>query len=135
MGNEQVDKQPADLLSSYQKYSVFEPDAEFKRHIEQFQSAVTSKYERGNRLSVSVNGATAQILTEGVEITRLDTNLLMATLNFEDVWPSFDDDIQRLYELAMPLMSPIDRPAADSWRNEEIRQFGLRKWYRSATLR
>ena len=76
-----------------------------------------------------INGADVNVPTQGVEITQLDGELLFGTVDLSTLYPQYDEDAWRLYQLAERLIPPMERSVSDLTRGNEMRQFGIRKHY------
>ena len=80
-----------------------------------------------------INGADVNVPTQGVEITQLDGELLIGTVDLSTLYPEYDKDAWRLYQLAERLIPPMERSVSDSARGNKMLQFGVRKhWFETA---
>ena len=131
--NAMIGRRAAELAQQYQKYQLFEVTDAFREEMGVFRTKVQNHFGSAGRRTLRMNGADVNVPTQGVEITQLDGDLLIGTVDLSTLYPEYDEDAWRLYQLAERLIPPMERSVSDSTRGNEMRQFGVRKhWFETA---
>jgi hypothetical protein len=114
------------LKPKWQTYELFKVDDAFRVEINSFRETLNAWLQKGYS-NVRFQDIDDAKVSNDADLTYAPTGeLLMATIDITKVWPSFNHDVAKLYELAKKLLPKHDRSKNEN-RKEWMHSFGVKQ--------